>query len=205
MHSRRVFWVAPEIPAFGTRRALAGSMHTLLFSLRRADLQSLAFQRSILREFGITPARYLMLFVIGTIGLHLGEKSRWMLQRDIRRELGVSRMTVSVMLRSLEAELWVKRTKQRSGDKRQVVVQLTERAMRLLRDVHRKVIRPGVIWFAIYTAFGMAGQKVGALKYWADRFREKFDDPSTFYYPWCARTLYPSRMPKGKGNAIAQP
>jgi DNA-binding MarR family transcriptional regulator len=179
-------------------------MHTLFYSLRRADLQSLAFQRSILREFGITPARYLMLFVIGTVGMELGAKSRWMFQSGIRRKLGVSRMTVSVMLRSLEEEGWVKRTRERAGDKRQIMVQLTERAMRLLRDVHRKVIRPGVVWFAIYTALGMTGDKVGALKYWADRFREKFDDPSEFYYPWCARTLYRSPVADSKGNAIAQ-
>ncbi len=168
-------------------------MHTFFFTLRRADLCSLRFQRELLKELGITPARYLMLFVIATRGLPFGETSRFMIQSDIARALGVSRMTVSVMLRALEENGFVTRTRQEWRDRRQIIVRLTPRAVTLLKDVHRALIRTGVVWCAVYS-IDPTGRKVGGTKYWLDDFRKKFEDTATFRYPWCDRTLYRERF-----------
>ncbi len=164
-------------------------MHTLLFSLRRGDLTSLAWQRALLKEYEITPARYLMLHVIRTNGMHFGEKSRFMQQRELGELLGVTKMTVSVMVRALVDLGLLVRT--RAGwDRRQWLVRLTPRAIAILNRIQREVIKPGVVWWAIYNAMGIDGRKVGALKYWLDHFRKQFDDPARFYYAWCALTLY---------------
>src|SRR2546425_10947544 len=107
-------------------------MDTVFYSIRCANLRSLAFQRRLLRQYGITPARYLMLHVIKTIGLPMGkEGTHWLLQSQIRKSLGVCGMTVSKMVRSLARLGLVKRTRA-FYDKRQIIVELTEDALILL-------------------------------------------------------------------------
>ncbi len=150
----------------------------------------------MLHDYGITPARYLMLFVIATVGMPFGESSRFMMQSEIARALGVSRMTVSVMVRALEQEGFVTRTRQQWRDRRQIIVRLTPRAMMLLKQVRQQVIRTGLVWLAVYSAIDPTGRKVGGTKYWLDHFRRNFEDTATFRYPWCDRTLYPERFRK---------
>jgi hypothetical protein len=58
-----------------------------------------------------------------------------------------------------------------------------------------KVIRPGVLWFAIYTTFFMRGEDVGMLHDLCDELRVKLGHRATFNYPWCKRTLSPRRRP----------
>ncbi len=170
-------------------------MHTVLFSLKRADQRSLRFQRALLEPFGITPARCDMLFVILTAGNQLGS-SRCMLQSAIRRGLGVTAVTVCKMLRALEKSKFVTRKREIAKDKRQVLVVLTRKALKLLRRVDRQIVRPGCLWFALHVTLGMTGENVGTLKFWLDRLREGWGDGARFHFPWCDRTLFP-RKPRG--------
>ena len=71
-------------------------MDRLSHQLKRADQRMLAYQRLLLTPFGITPARYTMLYVVLRNGMELGAKRRTMNQSKLRRSLGVTAPTVSV-------------------------------------------------------------------------------------------------------------
>jgi DNA-binding MarR family transcriptional regulator len=160
-------------------------MHTVFFTIKRADQTCIARQREWLAPFGISPARYDLLFVIRTEGVS------WMFQSSIRRALGVRASTISKMVAALERDGFVRRFRS-FVDKRQVRVELTRKARGLLRRVDRKVIRPGVVWFALYLALYLGGE-VGTVKFLLDDLRKKFLDRASFYFPWCGRTLFPNR------------
>jgi DNA-binding MarR family transcriptional regulator len=164
-------------------------MHTVMFSIKRADQACIAWQRRCLAPFGITPARYLLLFTILKAGVDV-ETTRWMYQSSIRRALGVTAATVSKMVQALERDGFLKRTRSFIRDKRQVLVELTRKARGLLRRVDRQVIRPGRVWTALYTTLFVIGE-VGTVKFLLDHLRARFGDRATFTFPWCNRTLFP--------------
>ena len=177
-------------PLRGTPRAFEREMHTVIFSIKRADQRLIAFQRELLEPYGITPARYLMMFVIWKSGGQVGS-SNWLFQSVLRRKLGVTAATVSKMLRALEETHFVKRTYQYANDRRQVVVQLTQKALCLLGRVEREVIEPGKVWFALHTILGMTGKEVDVIKHLMDVLRRGLHDGAKFFFQWCDRTLYP--------------
>ena len=115
------------------------------------------------------------------------------LQKQLWRELGVSRVTASIMVRALEGLGLVRRVKALGSDRRQIYVFLTAKGSALLRRVEKKVIRPGIVWMAVYSIFAMNGEKLGALHYHLDKMRRAFRDPAQFYYAWCHRTVFPER------------
>jgi DNA-binding MarR family transcriptional regulator len=121
-------------------------------------------------------------------------------QSDLRRELGVTAATVSKMVRALEKLGLVGRIRAVSTDRRQVHLTLTEMAKKLLRAIQRRVIGPGYLWLAIYSALSFDhtcdGQDVGALKSHLDRFRREWGDRAKLYFPWCDRTLSPKKPRK---------
>jgi DNA-binding MarR family transcriptional regulator len=174
------------------RPAVGLKMHTIAFSLHRADQRMLAFQRALLAPFGITPARYLMLLVILRVGIPIGNEP-CLRQSDLRRELGVSRVTVSIMVRALEKLGLVRRCHRVAGDRRQIDVILTAHGSALLGRIERKVIRPGIVWMAMYSMFRMDAGRLGGLHYRLDEVRRAFLDSAQFYYAWCERTLFPER------------
>lgn len=71
-------------------------MNVLFFAARRADLSILAYGRRLLAPHGLTPARFDMLYIIWRAG-KCGSRS----QEQIKSHLGVSRPTISRMLKSL--------------------------------------------------------------------------------------------------------
>jgi DNA-binding MarR family transcriptional regulator len=156
-------------------------MHSILFAVKRADQRSRALQRRLLGPFGITPARYDLLFIM--LQNHVHRKSPWMFQSRIRKELGVTAPTVSVMVRALAALGFVTRKRQRFGDRRQVIVTMTKRAFSMLRNVREQVIKPGVLWLALYTAVNSA-ENMGAVQFYADKFRFGLKDPALFLFPY---------------------
>jgi hypothetical protein len=95
-------------------------------------------------------------------------------QSTLGKELGVSRVTVSIMVRALERLGLVRRVQSLAPDRRQVVVSL-------------------IVWMAIYSIFRMDGERVGALHYYLEEVRRVFSDPARFYFSWCDRTLFPER------------
>lgn len=163
-------------------------MHTVLFSLKRAEQRSRGFQRWLLEPFGTTPARYDMLFVILKAGNRL-EDSRCMLQSALRRALGVTAATVCKMLRALGKSRFVTRRREIAKDKRQVLVVLTRKALQLLRRVDRQIVRAGYLWLALHTILGMTGENVGTLHFWLDRLRKGFRDGAKFHFPSSDRTV----------------
>ena len=167
-------------------------MHHILCSLKRAGLLSLAEQRKWLAPFGITPARYEMLVVIANTNMWL-KKVHFVQQSDLWRLLGVTRVTVSKMVRALEKLKLVRRARCIARDRRQVIVELTRKARGLLRSVHERVIRPGHVFLAIYAIFGMKEADVGAFIVGLDKLREHFRDTAEFHYPWCDLTTHPNR------------
>jgi DNA-binding MarR family transcriptional regulator len=167
-------------------------MHTVAFSLHRADQRMLALQRNLLARFGITPARYLMMLVISLSYFSCGSEPV-MRQSDLRKELGVTRVTVSIMVRALEKLGYVRRIRALSNDRRQIDVLLTPKGSALLRRVERKIIKPGIVWMAVYSIFRMDGGRLGALHYYLEELRRAFFDPAHFYFPWCNRTLFRER------------
>jgi DNA-binding MarR family transcriptional regulator len=167
-------------------------MDRLSHQLKRADQRMLAYQRLLLTPFGITPARYTMLYAIFRRGMDLGAKRRVMDQSDLRRSLGVTAPSVSVMVRSLEALGLVERRKWLANDRRQIMVILTLKAMRLLRRIDRRIIRPGVLWIAARTLLGGA-DKLGAILWWLEKLRAGLRDSARFAYPPNPRTLFPER------------
>jgi hypothetical protein len=70
---------------------------------------------------------------------------------------------------------------------------LTAKGCALLRRVERKVIKPGIVWMAVYRIFRMDGGRLGALHYYLDEVRRALSDRAAFYFPWCHRTLFPER------------
>jgi DNA-binding MarR family transcriptional regulator len=165
-------------------------MHAVAFSLHRADQRMLALQRALLAPFGITPARYLMMLVLFRVGM--GEM-RMLRQSDLRRELGVSRVTVSIMVRALEKLGYVRRVPAIANDRRQISLFLTPKGIALLRRVDRKIIKPGIVWMAMYSIFRMDGGRLGALRHYLNEVRRAFSDRAEFYFSWCHRTLFPER------------
>jgi DNA-binding MarR family transcriptional regulator len=155
-------------------------MKAILFSLKRADQCSRALQRRLLNPFGITPARYDLLFVM--FQNHVHRRSPWMFQSRIRKELGVKAPTVSVMTRELATLGFVTRKRQRFGDKRQVIVTMTKRAFNVLRNVRKRVIQPGFLWLALCTAMG-SPEKMGSLEFYTNLFRTGMKDPALFIFP----------------------
>jgi len=168
------------------------AMHHTMFLLKRAGLLSIALQKKWLAPYGITPARYEMLFVISHINKWL-KKEHFVHQRDIRRALGVSAVTVSKMLRALEQLGFVRRRPSLGWDRRQVIVELTRKARGLLRKVRERVIRPGHVFVAIYSMFRMEGEHVGTFAMYLDWLRTRLRDTATFHYPWCDLTTHPKR------------
>jgi DNA-binding MarR family transcriptional regulator len=119
-----------------------------------------------------------------------------MRQNDLRRQLGVTAATVSKMVRSL-VDLGLLKRSTYSADRRTLLLELTEDAIRLLRVIHRRVIEPGYVWLAIYSVLQnggvLEGPGPGELKESLDRFRAGFRDRAQFFFQWCDRTLIPRR------------
>jgi DNA-binding MarR family transcriptional regulator len=142
-------------------------MHAIFFGLKRAFHSTLRVTRRMLTRLGLTAARFDMLYAL----LHEGPRiGRGMWQSELRRELGVSRPTVSRMLASLQ-ELGLVLRKPDSKDRRQVFVALTEAGKALIRNAERIFIRSGYIQLAVDTALGAEAAGAPATSNgWYDEF-----------------------------------
>jgi DNA-binding MarR family transcriptional regulator len=136
----------------GSARGVLGTsvMNSRFFALKRAWQSTMRFCRFVLKNLGLTAARYDMLMAIK------GEKG-WISQKLLREILGVTRATVSRMLRSLEALGFVRRSVN-PVDERCKDVWLTEAGAAQLAFVYRKVVRPGWVHFALAWTMGPYGK-----------------------------------------------
>jgi len=152
-------------------------MDAILFGMKRAHQAALRFGHAVLAPFGLTPARFDMLFAIGE---HLSID-----QSELRRELGVARSTTSRMLASLERLGWVERTERRHTRR----INLTAAGVALIRRAARRVCGRRLPFRMVARAirvgpksrdFVARGELEGTL--W--RLRRAFGDCATLYYPW---------------------
>jgi DNA-binding MarR family transcriptional regulator len=113
-------------------------MHTLGFALKRGFQSWLRQARALLRTYGITPARYDMLFAIDDA------PGGVLLQSALRPRLGVTAPTISTMLTSLE-DLGLVRRAVYVRDRRERVVRLTMKGKRCLVAAEYELVTSGAV------------------------------------------------------------
>ena len=123
-------------------------MHSTAFALKRGHQSWLRVSRPLTRLFGLTPARYDMLFAIGS------RPTGALLQRDLRWLLGVTAPTISKMLSSLE-ELGLIQRAPHHSDRRQRVVSLTAAGTQALLAAEQELVASG--WAALVIAGALCG------------------------------------------------
>lgn len=158
-------------------------MNAILFGLKRAFQASIRFTRPAVAAFGLTAARFDMLYAIKRF-------ENCIRQSDLRRTLGVTAPTVSRMLRSLERLGLVSRVRPTHRDSRQRIVTLTIAGLTCFRRAFRSLVRRRVIKRA-FDAVLTVGLPASAWLVETDeaesvcrRIRRGFGDIATLYYPW---------------------
>ena len=116
---------------------LPGGMNPVFFGLKRAYHSTLRIGRANFRALQLTAARFDLLYALTDRGRPRNEATR---QSVLRRMLGVSRPTVSRMLRSLE-ELGFVRRQRSEVDRRQLEVRLTGYGRGCVRAAFRSLVR----------------------------------------------------------------
>ncbi len=120
------------------RRAEEGGMTPLFFGTKRAYYATLRVTRRLLARFGLTPARFDLLYALFRVPHH------FCYQSDLRKALGVARSTISKMVTSLQGIGLVERLPPLE-DMRQVDVQLTPEGRRRVSRAFRSLVRTGLI------------------------------------------------------------
>jgi DNA-binding MarR family transcriptional regulator len=185
----------------GMSDAWGGTVNLIFFGLKRAFHGTLRVTRRMLTRLGLTAARFDLLYALPHGGFRAGPG---ILQSLLRRQLGVSRPTVSRMLASLE-ELGLVTRRRHELDRRQVFVALTLAGRRLLRRAKRAFIESGYVQLAVDTALGHESSGGPSRDRWRtnrwyddshclvemDRLdgilgnvRYEFGDFARLYYPW---------------------
>jgi len=171
-------------------------MNAIFFGLKRAFYGTLRVTRRMLTRLGLTAARFDMLYALPHSGRHAGNGT-W--QSDLRRQLGVSRPTVSRMLASLE-ELGLVVRRPDQNDRRQILVALTEAGRALIREAVQVFIRSGYVQLAVDTALCSEPGAPATSSRWYDeeecliemdtfdgllsKVRREFGDFARLYYRW---------------------
>jgi DNA-binding MarR family transcriptional regulator len=158
-------------------------MHATFFGTKRAFHGILRMTRRPLACFGLTPARFDMLYVLYALMDHRASQSA------IRRVLGVTAPTVSRMLRSLQALGLVQRERC-SIDGRERVVELTDAGLRSMQAAHDGLVASGAAQLALDCALAFPRQHddracrraTRTLDWFLDRIRLQFRDSAFLSY-----------------------
>ena len=121
-------------------------MDDVLFGIKRAHLAGNCWALGKLREFGVTPARFDLMRMI------FDRNFRWA-QMELRHALGVSRATISEMVRALVKRGWITSEKN-LWDKRTWDCLLTYEGRRVVASVMEALILPKVIKKSVDAALG---------------------------------------------------
>ena len=159
-------------------------MNQIFFGLKRAHHGVLRITRPGLARFGLTPARFDLLYA-------LHDREWGVSQRSLRGILGVSAPTVCRMLRSLE-ELGLIRRELEYGCRRRLNVRLTEEGRRRIRTAIRRFIKWGWAQLAVDSALCPERWHDDGACFWAmedcdsklNAFRRAYGDVATLYFPW---------------------
>ena len=176
-------------------------MHASFFAIKRVHLRVLAVTRPIIKNYGLTPARFDMLRIVL---LH----PDGIAQATVRWLLGVSAPTVSRMLKSLQQLGFVERERD-VADGRCLIVRLTPRgrvAVRMALEmtiVNREADRTAARGVAgntratpksfeeIDNTIANGRERLEALDTLLDSMRIAFEDPAPFRHPWRAAPFMP--------------
>jgi DNA-binding MarR family transcriptional regulator len=154
-------------------------MHFMAFAFKRAHYTSLRLGRKYAARFGLTPARFDMLYAIRR------DKNRS--QAFLARTLGVAGVTVSRMLRKLEALGFVHRSAFGWPDRRAKRVRLTNLGRRHLQLVLRKLKRRSMQFAFMRAIFCQKGfSRFLALDDFhslVSRINERLGDRASLRYP----------------------
>jgi DNA-binding MarR family transcriptional regulator len=121
-------------------------MDDVLFGVKRAHLANNRWALLQLREFGITPARFDLMRLI------YDRNFRWA-QSELRLRLGVTRATISRMVRALVKLGWIERERN-AFDRRTLDCVLTYEGRRVVASVMSALVWPKVIKKIIDAALG---------------------------------------------------
>ena len=123
-------------------------MHALMFQMKRAHLRALVGARALSYRTGLTPARHDMMRVIESFGV-AGEEY----QKRMWRALGLSRATVSIMVRKLIG-LGLLQRRRAPRDRRTFLVSLTREGSRRMHRAHCIILRRRPFQRRFERAFG---------------------------------------------------
>lgn len=153
-------------------------MHAVAFTIKRAHLRTTDMSKRCVRRFGLTPARYDMLYALW--------KFRAKRQRDLWAIFHVSRTTVSRMLAALETLGLVRRDRRQGRSSRSV--ELTEMGLHVIRDAVRGCHRALCLLFESFypRVRGRLDRacKVSELHDRIAAVAHAFGDRSRFTYPY---------------------
>jgi len=167
----------------------AATVNAITFGTKRVFHGLLRVTRKQLVEMGLTAARFDLLSVL--VKCRHGELcAPGVRQSTIRRMLGVTAPVVTRMVRALEGLGMVKRWREREGDRRQVLVGLTEAGERCIVKA-REVMLPAVsrmvyraICFGRHRSADARFRHMDTLESYLSNLRGRFRDSATLYYPW---------------------
>jgi len=163
-------------------------MHQIFFSVKRVHLRVVEISKRLVREFGLTPARFDLLRVVDAHDPHP------VLQSKICTLLGVSAATVSRMLISLEKLGFIERKKS-SVDGRNLLVSLTVDGFNRLDGAIVAVISSRVAEFIARRGVAfeskLAVSRLRALQKHLNSMRRIYGDDSPFVHPWRDDDLFP--------------
>jgi len=167
-------------------------MHAILFGMKRAFQASLRVMRRPLQPFGLTAARFDMLWCILQSDAH--DDAYPLFQSEVRKRLGVTAATVTRMMQSLEA-LGLVRRKRDFFDRRQIVVSLTRDGLDRVRAAYAHFVERKAAERTIRSALGdekpmgerpsddqAASCTMDRLGELLDRIREGFGDRADLHY-----------------------
>jgi DNA-binding MarR family transcriptional regulator len=159
-------------------------MNAHFFGLKRAYHGFLRVTRRPLQVLGLTAARYDLMYAL------MLRQNDWdvapMLQRELRRELGVTGSVVSRMLGSLE-KLGLITRKRKARDRRQLEIRLTEKGLECIRYAYRALVRSSVRLLCMAIAFG---KPLDAFLHmlWFEEYLlvigREYGDTARLVYPW---------------------
>ncbi len=154
-----------------------------MFEVKGAYLAVMRVGRGLLRRGALTPARFDLLYALGTDGMR---------QCELWRQLNVVRSVVCEMVKAIEALGWVRRT--RDLDRRTWLVELTRAGSEVFEQARRRWVESGNVTLFIDEALTNRDVEVDAVAQRVEliracdllstkfRTRRKFNGPDL--YPW---------------------
>ena len=163
-------------------------MHQIFFSVKRVHLRIVEVSKGLVRRFGLTPARFDLLRVVGAHDPHP------VLQSKIVTLLGVSATTVSRMLIALEKLGFVER-KELKADPRNLLVSLTDWGWNRLDEALVGAVELGRAEYMARRGVAfepkLAIRRLARLQKLLNSMRRIYGDGAPFVHPWRDDDLEP--------------